>query len=62
MRLQVVGIIMIASNQVGTGNDETLAVSVWQDIGSLSFLAALIGNRLAAFLGNGMTAIQIELR
>jgi len=46
--LQIVGVIVIARKQTCRSNDEPLAICNWQDV------------RCFTFLGQHMTAIQIE--
>lgn len=59
--LQVKGIVMITGDNARACQDKPVGIGNGQDIGGLGFLAALIGHRLATFLGKGMTAIQIQV-
>ena len=61
MGFEVEGIVMIASDDPGGGQDIALPIGDGQNVGGLGFLASLIGHRLAAFLGNRMTAIEVQL-
>src|SRR5687767_15167429 len=61
MGLEIERVIMVASNDPGTSQHIAMPVGDGQEVGGLGFLATLIGHRLAAFLGNRMTAIQIDL-
>jgi len=60
--LEVIGVIMIAGHNTGGRHDKAVGIGDGQDVGGLGLLASLIGHRLAAFLGNGMAAIEIDLR
>ena len=60
MRLQVVGIVVVASYDPSTGNHVPSAVHNRQNVTGLALLATLIGNAFASFLGEGMGAVQIQ--
>ena len=52
---------MIASHDPCTSDHIAMSVGDGQDIRSFGFLAPLIGHRLSPFLGNRVTAIEIDL-
>jgi len=60
VRFEVKSVGMIARHDPGRSQHIAMPVADGQDVGGLGFLASLIGHRLAAFLGNGMTAIQVQ--
>ncbi len=62
MGLEVEGVVMVARDDACGGQDIALAIGDRQNIGGLGLLASLISHRLTAFLGNRVTAIQIQLR
>lgn len=62
MQLEIEGVIMAAHSDAGGCQDVTVGLSDWQDIRGFGFLAPLISHRLIVFLGNRVTAIQIQLR
>ena len=62
MRLEVEGVVVVARDDAGGGQDVAVGIRDRQDVGGFGFLASLVGHRLAALLGNRVTAIQIQLR
>lgn len=62
MRLEVESVIMVARDDPSAGQHIALSVGDGQDIRGFSLLASLISHRLAAFLGDGMAAIQVQPR
>jgi hypothetical protein len=60
VRFEVECVCVIACHDPGGRQHKAMPVADGQDIRGLGFLASLIGHRLAAFLGNGMTAIQVQ--
>ena len=62
MVLELEGIVVIARDEWRGSNDVALSIGDGQDVGGLGPFASLIGHRFATFLGNGVTAIEIELR
>lgn len=62
VRFQFVGIVMIASDDACCSHDVAIYIRDGQDVRSFGFLTSLIGYRLAAFLGNGMATVEIDLR
>lgn len=61
MGFEVEGIVMIASNDSGGRQDIALSIGDGQNVAGLGFFASLVRHRLAAFLGNRMTAIEVQL-
>jgi len=59
--LQVKRSVMMTSDTAGAGQDEPVGSGQGQDLGGFGFLAALIGHRLTASLGQRMAAIQIQV-
>lgn len=62
MGFEMVGIVMVASDDPSRSHDEAIGIRDGQDVGGLGFLAALIRHRFAAFLGDGVAAVQVEFR
>ena len=62
MLFQLEGIVVVASDRQRGSHDVALRICDGQDVGRLGSLASLVGHRLAAFLGNNVTAVQIEFR
>ena len=70
MRLQLESVIaqsrglhgVISGNQRRGRHDRSSRVGDGQNIGRFGPFATLIGNRFATFLGDDMTAVQIEFR
>ena len=62
MLLELKGIVMVASDRERRSDDVTLDIGDGQDIGRLGSFASLVGHRLAPFLGDGMTTIEVEFR
>ena len=61
MRLEVERIMAVSGHNAARSDDIALGVGDGQDIAGLGALAPLVGHALAALLGDGMTAIQIQL-
>jgi len=61
MGFQVERIVVMARDEPGGGENVPVRIRDGQDVTGLSALASLIGYTLAALLGNGMAAIQIQL-
>ena len=59
--LQFKSVIVIARDNARCGKDEPVRLSDGQDIGGLGFLAPLIGDRLTAFLGGSVAAVEVEV-
>ena len=62
MPFEFKGIVMVASDNTGGGDNVAVALGDGQDVAGLGPLARLVGDLLTAFLSRGMTAIQVELR
>lgn len=62
MRLEVISVMMVASDNARRSDDVAVAFGDGQDIGGFSAFARLIGNAFAALLGNRVAAIQVEFR
>ena len=62
MDLEIEGIIVLTREDACRSDDITVLVHDRQDVTRLTFLAPLIGNGLAAFLGEAMGAVQVEFR
>jgi len=60
--LQTKGVMVIARHQIRRGDHKAIAIGDGQDIARLGAFAWLVGHTLTAFLGNGMAAIQVQLR
>ena len=59
---EIESIMMMTGDNPCGGNDVTLSFRNRQDVGCFGPFAGLVGHRLTAFLGNYMTAVQIEFR
>src|SRR5450756_32350 len=62
MVFEIEGIVVITGDNTGRGDDQAMLVHDGQNIAGLTFLAPLIGDRLAAFLRQTMRAIQVQFR
>ena len=62
MPFQLEGVVVVASNGQRGSHDVAPRIRDRQNVGRLGSLASLVGHRLAAFLGDDMTAIQIQFR
>lgn len=52
---------MVARDHARRRQNEAIRIGDGENIAGLGFLASLIGNRLAAFFGGCMTAVEIEV-
>lgn len=59
---EVEGIMMMACDNARSRHDIALGVSDGQDIGCVGTFSGLVSHCCAAFLGKGMTAVQIQFR
>lgn len=59
--LEIVSIVVITRHEAGGSDDEAICICNRQDIGCFGLFAPLIGDRFAAFLGNNMRTVQVEL-
>lgn len=62
MRFELVGIIVITSQDTGRSHHITVGIHNRQDIAGLAPLTSLIGDRFPAFLRQGVRTVQIEFR
>lgn len=61
MGFQVERIVVIARNDACRCHDVSVCIGDGQDVARFRTLASLVGHTLTAFLGNGVTAIQIQV-
>jgi len=61
MRLEVEGIVVMARHHPRRSEDVPIGIHDGQNIARLGPFAALVSHALAAFLGNRMTPIQVQL-
>ncbi len=52
---------MVAGDNPGRGQHEPVGVSDGQHVGCFRLLSTLVGDRLTAFLGRGVAAVQIDV-
>ena len=62
MPLEIEGIVVLTGADAGGGHHIALLIHDGQDVAGLAFLAAWLGHRLAAFLGEAVRAVQVEFR
>ena len=62
MRFEFEGIVVIASYGQRGSHDVALRIGDGQDVGRFGSLASLVGRRLAAFLGDDVTAVEVDFR
>jgi len=62
MGLEVESIVMIACDNPGRSDDVALGIRDRENIGGFRSFSVLVGDTLAPFLGDRMTAIQVQLR
>ena len=60
MILEFKGIVVVACNNMGGCEDEPIGSADGQNMAGFGFLAALISDRFATFLGGCMAAIKVE--
>jgi hypothetical protein len=62
MGLQIKSIVPIARDNPGAGDHITLGIRHGQDVAGLGALAPLVNHTFAAFFGDGMATIQVQMR
>jgi len=60
--VKVVAVMMVARDGLGTREHAAALIAQGHDIGCLGLLAGLIGDGLAAFFGQRVTAIEVQYR
>lgn len=61
MLRELIRVVMIARHNARRGDDVAMGVADGQDIGGLGAFAPLVSDRFAAFLGQRMTSVEIEV-
>ena len=61
MGFEVEGVMVISRDNARRSDDVAVGIHDGQDVAGLGTLAALIGHTLTALLGQGMTAVQVQL-
>lgn len=59
---QTKGIMVIASDDARRGDHKAIGIRDRQDIAGFGAFSLLVGHTFTTFLGNGMAAIQVQLR
>lgn len=62
MGFQAKSVVVIARHDAGRSHDRPFAIGDGQDIAGFSTLARLVSHTVTAFLGNGVAAIEVQLR
>ncbi len=60
MGFQIERIVVLAGDNTGRSDDIAVLVHNRQDVAGLAFLAALIGDRLTAFLSQAVRTVQVQ--
>jgi len=62
MGFQTKSVVVVARHDAGRGDNKALGIGDGQDIAGLGALARLVSHTITAFLGNGVAAIEVQLR